>query len=217
MRLPLARPCIRARIDSLYTHTRRFASINTNPYPFPAHAQPTPHQLFHLPLSATQKEIKARYFDLVKLYHPDAPLSRTSPPDVAQARFHAISNAYDVLRGHRPNALVEGSSSDGAGSAARDFRSEIWRAKQARRADLNVPFDDRWKDRVILGAVVVVRVLPSVSFHLRYVLADEHGSGSRLVRRPNDLAAAAEPGRGTGVYAGKSARTGASEERELWI
>lgn len=38
----------------------RHASTSAGAYPFPTHARPTPHQIFHLPIGATQKDIKAR-------------------------------------------------------------------------------------------------------------------------------------------------------------
>ena len=38
----------------------RFASTSAGPYPFPTHIRPTPHQIFHLPVGASQNEIKAR-------------------------------------------------------------------------------------------------------------------------------------------------------------
>ena len=33
---------------------------STNPYPYPSNSNPTPHQIFHLPLSASQQEVKSR-------------------------------------------------------------------------------------------------------------------------------------------------------------
>ncbi|OSX66257.1 hypothetical protein POSPLADRAFT_1094466, partial [Postia placenta MAD-698-R-SB12] len=74
-------------------------SSTANPYPFPSSANPSPHQIFHLPLSATRDEVKARYYDLVRIYHPDSPVSRTVPPATAHARFQAISAAYAALSG----------------------------------------------------------------------------------------------------------------------
>lgn len=38
----------------------RNTSTSANPYPYPTHANPTPHQIFHLPQSATKAEVKAR-------------------------------------------------------------------------------------------------------------------------------------------------------------
>jgi len=32
----------------------------SNPFPYPRHRHPTPHQIFHLPYSATEAEIKSR-------------------------------------------------------------------------------------------------------------------------------------------------------------
>lgn len=38
----------------------RYASTSATPYPFPSNAQPTPHQIFHLPIGASQQDIKSR-------------------------------------------------------------------------------------------------------------------------------------------------------------
>jgi hypothetical protein len=43
--------------------------------------------------------------------------------------------------------------------SARDLGAAIWRARQRHKADLEFIGDDRWKDRVIVGMVVVVRQL----------------------------------------------------------
>lgn len=77
----------------------RKASTTANPYPYPAHAHPTPHQVFHLPHSASHAEVKARYYELVRIYHPDSPVGRPLPAPAAQARFQGITAAYDALRG----------------------------------------------------------------------------------------------------------------------
>src|SRR5438552_4483576 len=39
--------------------------------PWPKSPNPSPYEIFNLPHSATEKEIKSRYFLLVKQYHPD--------------------------------------------------------------------------------------------------------------------------------------------------
>ena len=41
-------------------HHARLASTSAGPYPFPTHTRPTPHQIFHLPVGASQPDIKAR-------------------------------------------------------------------------------------------------------------------------------------------------------------
>ena len=44
------------------TGSRSASSVNrsTDPYPYPSNSNPTPHQIFHLPLSASQQEVKSR-------------------------------------------------------------------------------------------------------------------------------------------------------------
>lgn len=37
--------------------------------------------------------------------------------------------------------------------------SAMWRAKQRRRAELNVGMDERWKDRLMLSLVVLVSLI----------------------------------------------------------
>ncbi|KLO06531.1 hypothetical protein SCHPADRAFT_687688 [Schizopora paradoxa] len=68
-------------------------------FPFPKHSRPTPHEIFHLPQGASQRDIKARYYDLVRTYHPDSPHCRSLPRNVCHARFQAITAAHDALTG----------------------------------------------------------------------------------------------------------------------
>ncbi|KAF8629120.1 hypothetical protein AX17_005706 [Amanita inopinata Kibby_2008] len=162
---PLAhRPCLyehaaqglnRAQLASTTaTSSSMRAQEKDNPYPFPAQKQPTPHQIFHLPPNASEGDIKARYYDLVRIYHPDK-TSVSVTPDVAHARFQAITAAYDALRGK-----TEGGSGTGASAWAREEgypTAAAWRAAShaRRRQELysGGKLDDRWKDRVFLGGV----------------------------------------------------------------
>ncbi|TFK30973.1 hypothetical protein BDQ12DRAFT_685340 [Crucibulum laeve] len=73
-------------------------SKQENPFPYPTQPHPTPLQIFHLTPGATQAEIKARYYDLVRAHHPDSQLSRLLPQSEAHARFQSISAAYDALQ-----------------------------------------------------------------------------------------------------------------------
>ena len=99
-----------------------------NPYPYPTHPRPTPHQIFHLSPGATQDEIKKRCtffnsnlvfpfmyvhilyyycnqyktdYDLVRTHHPDSCYARLSTNTSAEAhsRFRSIKAAYDFLQG----------------------------------------------------------------------------------------------------------------------
>ncbi|GJE95845.1 DnaJ domain-containing protein [Phanerochaete sordida] len=143
-----------AFLDTCIRPIQRQASTSANPYPYPTTANPTPHQIFHLPRSATKADVKARYYELVRIYHPDSPVSRPLPPATAQARFHAISAAYDALRGKRPLAS-DPDEPQRARTDYHDLSTAMWRAKQRRRAELHVGMDERWKDRLMLGAIVL--------------------------------------------------------------
>ncbi|KAF9650613.1 hypothetical protein BDM02DRAFT_3267830 [Thelephora ganbajun] len=128
-------------------------------YPFPTHPNPTPFQILHLPTNASSEAIKARYYELVKVYHPDvvvASLSQDSPtsaeqgvsssatlpeehltPELAQARFQAVTKAYDSLR------------KDATESRMSARRKRYLRA----RAELRVGDDEKWRERLIVGAL----------------------------------------------------------------
>ncbi|KAK7467184.1 hypothetical protein VKT23_004242 [Stygiomarasmius scandens] len=110
--------------NRLWVQVRLFsaASTSSNPFPFPSHPRPTPHEIFHLPYTASQQDIKARYYELVRNYHPDSPSCRLLPSSECHARFQAITAAYDALR--------RGRSTVGVGSHMFDeYATEIARRK----------------------------------------------------------------------------------------
>ncbi|EKM54153.1 uncharacterized protein PHACADRAFT_209970 [Phanerochaete carnosa HHB-10118-sp] len=150
--------CARRQRAALFSSrsqtSQRLASTSANPYPYPTNLNPTPHQIFHLPRSSTKAEVKARYYELVRIYHPDSPVSRPLSPTTAQARFQAITAAYDALRGKRPLDLEPGEP-ERPRADFHDLSTAMWKARQRRRAELNVGMDERWKDRLMMGAVVV--------------------------------------------------------------
>ncbi|KAJ2973527.1 hypothetical protein NUW54_g12049 [Trametes sanguinea] len=134
-------------------HQARCASTSSVSYPFPSHAHPTPHQIFHLSPGATQSQIKARYYELVRIHHPDSPFGRDLPPNVRHSRFQSITAAYDVLRGKKT----------ASGAPMDIYRAELERRRRARAAyeasrrpmssqpqEWTATADDRWKDRIIL-------------------------------------------------------------------
>lgn len=151
---------------------REYTTPSSNRYPYPTHKSPTPHQIFHLPHSATENDIKERCvssfflhrpfswfiysdFDLVRIYHPDK-ASDVVSLEVARERFQAITAAYDILRGKKPYKGASGSSS---GLEDRSYQTTAaYRAARRRRQELysSGAVDDRWKDRIFLGLVVAV-------------------------------------------------------------
>lgn len=59
--------------------------------PWPKSSNPTPYEIFNLPRNASQKEIKSRYFLLVKQYHPD------HAPPTSVDRFRKVVESYKIL------------------------------------------------------------------------------------------------------------------------
>jgi len=143
----------------------RMASTSTHrPFPFPAHSRPTPHQIFHLPPGASQKEIKQRYYDLVRVHHPDSPMCRSLPAEIRHTRFQSITKAYDILRGkgsHHANSHDSVRAELERRRRAQDlYRHRTAHAEFAQGAHFDdnpwhADADDRWKDWLIISAGVM--------------------------------------------------------------
>ncbi|KAF9648514.1 hypothetical protein BDM02DRAFT_2246807 [Thelephora ganbajun] len=101
-------------------------------FPYPLHPRPTPYQIFRLPAGASQKQVKTRYYELVRVHHPDSLHSRASglPKRIRDERFSAIKDAYDVLTGKKPGHASRWNSPD----SGRDWelRSELERRRHRR-------------------------------------------------------------------------------------
>lgn len=142
---------------------------NTNPYPFPTSSNPSPYQVFHLLPGASAAEIKQRCkhmpmhlgrnlpdvcpdYELVKLYHPDAVEPQRSPGQedatARHARFQAITAAYDKLQMAADPALFL--------EEERKQQDAARAARRRREVDLPNGFDERWKDRLIWGGLMLV-------------------------------------------------------------
>ncbi|KAF8521574.1 hypothetical protein BU17DRAFT_45694 [Hysterangium stoloniferum] len=104
----------------------RFASsesANHGEFPFPCNSNPSAHEIFHLPRGASQSQIKARYYQLVRIHHPDCITARHLPPSISHSRFQAISDAYASLSGKKPSTKTW--SDDKA------YNDEVLRRKRA--------------------------------------------------------------------------------------
>jgi hypothetical protein len=93
-------------------------------------------------------------YELVKIYHPDSAISKAMSPEMAEARFQAITKAYDMLRkGKSPatllNAATEAVSLGGVMNARR-------KRNLMNRAELKTEADEKWTDRILIGAVFIV-------------------------------------------------------------
>ncbi|KAH7906633.1 hypothetical protein BJ138DRAFT_610925 [Hygrophoropsis aurantiaca] len=173
------------RLNAIPAHLRmlvqvRLASSATSEnlstqmhFPFPTHSRPTPHQIFHLPTTASQADIKSRYYELVREYHPDSVLARHLVPSSSErhTRFQAITGAYDTLCGRgRFSHHGRGGHDD------REMYESLMRRRRStarRRAGMDYDFDspyhhphpqwtakadERWKDwsLMVFGTMLVI-------------------------------------------------------------
>lgn len=121
---------VRARPPLPITNTRTYAAVKPSPsassssassgniasdFPLPASPRASPYEIFHLPRHATPSQVKARYYDLVKIYHPDRSslgttasrrgASRGSKP--SHGDFQRVQEAYSVLSDERRRKLYD--------------------------------------------------------------------------------------------------------------
>jgi hypothetical protein len=93
-------------------------------------------------------------YELVKIYHPDSAISKTLSPETAEARFQAITKAYDTLRKGKSRVTLLNASSEGASLGG------VMSARRKRdlmnRAELKTEADEKWTERLMIGAVLVV-------------------------------------------------------------
>ncbi|CAA7261766.1 unnamed protein product [Cyclocybe aegerita] len=147
------------------------SSAAQNPFPYPTHRNPSPHQIFHLPRNATDADIKVRYYDLVRLYHPDKPCGVS--PEIAHERFQAISAAYDVLRGKKLDDTLAGESGS---TDTRYQTTAAYRAMRRKRQELydSGAVDDSRKDKIILFGVfaTILIVIVNTATTRREALAE---------------------------------------------
>ncbi|KAF9227308.1 hypothetical protein BS17DRAFT_775260 [Gyrodon lividus] len=160
---------------------RWHTSGSSNPFPYPTQPNPQPHHVFHLPRSATQQQIKQRYYELVRIYHPDSPIARKYPPEVAQARFQSIAKAYDLMRGKSSLTGESLAGQERHPDPAR-FRARTWR----RPYFDDSKGDERWKERLILwGTVLTIAAFVAQTTFTRHVAIAQATSRNRATSSPS--------------------------------
>jgi len=164
--------CIRFHLlPTLQTaiHSRLASTATSPPFPFPTHRHPKPHEIFHLAQGSSQAEIKSRYIDLVRVHHPDSVLCKDVPPHERQARFQAISAAYDHLRGK--SAYKSPSHHWSSYNYNDRFNEELARRARDRRREFSGTAYDPAKDvgpalfpiMLVGGIVFILGILPALS------------------------------------------------------
>ncbi|PWN47885.1 DnaJ-domain-containing protein [Violaceomyces palustris] len=78
---------------------------------FPSHlTNPSPYEIFHLSRDCTSRQVKSRYYDLVKLLHPDKAFAASNASKVdtkAQENFKKVVQAYELLRDPKRRSLYD--------------------------------------------------------------------------------------------------------------
>ena len=73
------------------------SSASSDDIPWPKSPNPTPYEVFGLPPTASSTEIKKRYFELVRRYHPDSPLGSHEASQQRLERFREVVRANELL------------------------------------------------------------------------------------------------------------------------
>ncbi|KAG8872336.1 hypothetical protein FRB97_007751 [Tulasnella sp. 331] len=120
------------------------ASSSKNPYPFPSHRNPTPHQIFHLDTTASDAQIKSRYYELVKLFHPDTAYQDGKPSKARQERFQRITAAYNHLRRNNRRSRLPSVSSTYRNSTSQYPANGTWNAKRNEWTGFEYQFDEQF-------------------------------------------------------------------------
>lgn len=111
-------------------------------------------------------------YELARTFHPDAPAAQALPATLRHARFHAVTRAYDVLRGKPHAPFVADDDDTYAAELARRRHQHARRQAYRQRAAADFAeaagvggADEAWKDQVIIIVGLAVRT-PSPSLFL---------------------------------------------------
>ncbi|KAF5370609.1 hypothetical protein D9758_002063 [Tetrapyrgos nigripes] len=169
---------LRRRLPSHLRHASTHSP--TNPFPFPNQPNPSAHQIFHLPRNANQEQIKQRYYELVRIYHPDKAESAV-PSQEAHSRFQSISNAYNVLRG-KSSSVTDTTTQRSPDYATTAARRAVHLRRHRELYEAGV-VDERWKDRfIIFGIIATIAAFVAQTTMTRHEALEEVLSRSRQLQ-----------------------------------
>ena len=117
------------RITPTPSSSRSASTSSSDSLSFPTHPNPTPWEIFHLPTTTplTASQVKHRYYELCRLFHPDVSLA--APPSIkgkekakdTSKEFKQVVAAYEVLRNPAKRAVYLRN-----GRAPRDANGDVW-------------------------------------------------------------------------------------------
>lgn len=104
--------------------SRSYSSSDSHNFRWPTRANPTPYEIFNLPPTATPQEIKRRYYQLVKKYHPDSHSSSTEAYQERLARFRQVVQANELLSSARRRRMYDRTGYDGRDVNVNDIMND---------------------------------------------------------------------------------------------
>src|SRR5437899_1462772 len=80
------------------TSTHSYTSPHPDDLNWPESPNPTPYEIFNLPPTASHTEIKKRYYQLARRYHPDSHFALSDAAEqVRLQRFRQVVQANELL------------------------------------------------------------------------------------------------------------------------
>jgi len=74
---------------------------------WPSTPNPTPYEIFGLPRTASSSEIKKRYYQLARKYHPDSRISSTEADQERLQRFRDVVKANELLSAAKSRRIYD--------------------------------------------------------------------------------------------------------------
>lgn len=104
------------------TLNRSFAT--SDDHRWPKVSNPTPYEILGLPPTASSTEIKKRYYELVKKYHPDSRIGSVEAENERLRRFRQIVQANEMLSTARTRRMYDKEGSDRRDMDMNDIMSD---------------------------------------------------------------------------------------------
>lgn len=100
-------------ISLAYLQSRKFhdssrcKSVPSDDLRWPSSPNPTPYEIFGLPPTASSAEIKKRYYQLARKYHPDSRISSTEVDQERLRRFRDVVRANELLSAAKSRRIYD--------------------------------------------------------------------------------------------------------------
>src|SRR5277367_3172432 len=101
---PVSLGCLQPRKFHVTSRCKAAPSDNLR---WPSSPNPTPYEIFGLPTTASSAEIKKRYYQLARKYHPDSRASSTEVDQERLRRFRDVVKANELLSAAKSRRIYD--------------------------------------------------------------------------------------------------------------